>query len=194
MSLSGLIPKGIRPFLIYDYTKPKNSRRTQNTNRLARLNHALILLSKIENNRYSDFETVDIATIIDEMLGNFKDLLQLQEIEVEKNYLNPISIEMGTTLAEILFVNLFQNAIRYNNVEEGFIKIKIEKQTVTIANHSEELYVPPETLFKRFKRQSDVEESLGLGLSIVKRICELYEIEVKYLHQAGLHQLLLKFP
>ena len=165
----------------------------QNTNRLARLNHALILLSKIENNRHSDFEMVDIATVIDEVLGNFKDLLQLQEIEVQKTYVNLVHIEMSTTLAEILFANLFQNAIRYN-VEEGFIKIKIENQTVIIANAGEELDVPPEILFKRFKRQSDVEESLGLGLSIVKRICELYEIGVKYLHQAGLHQLILKLP
>ena len=125
-------------------------------------------------------------------MSQAQQLLQLQEIEVEKSYANPISIEMSTTLAEILFANLFQNAIRYN-VEEGFIKIKIDKQTVTIANPGEELDVLPETLFKRFKRQSDVEESLGLGLSIVKRICELYEIEVKYLHQAGLHQLVLKF-
>ena len=82
---------------------------------------------------------------------------------------------------------------RYN-IEEGFIKIKIENRTVTIANPGEELEVSTETLFKRFKRQSDVEESLGLGLSIVKRICELYDIEVNYVHHAGLHQLILKFP
>ena len=165
----------------------------QNTNRLARLNHALILLSKIENNRYSDFEKIELTSIIEEMLDNFKDLIQLQEIEVQKKYSNPINIEMSATLAEILFANLFQNAIRYN-IEEGFINIKIENRTVTIANPGEELEVLTATLFKRFKRQSDVEESLGLGLSIIKRICDLYEIEVKYLHQAGLHQLVLKFP
>jgi len=36
----------------------------QNTNRLSRLNHALILLSKIEHNRYSDFETIEIKQVI----------------------------------------------------------------------------------------------------------------------------------
>lgn len=165
----------------------------QNTNRLAKLNHALILLSKIENNRYSDVETVIIPQVIDNMLGNFKDLIDLQEIKVEKNYNEELSVEMSETLAEILFANLFQNAIRYN-VEDGFIRIQIKERTVTISNSGEVLSVAPATLFKRFKRESTMEESLGLGLSIVKRICDLYEIEVNYIHQHGLHQLILIFP
>lgn len=165
----------------------------QNTNRLARLNKALILLSKIENNRYSDFETVHIASIIEDVLDNFRDLLQIQEIQIEKNYHHNLEVEMSKTLAEILFTNLFQNAIRYN-VAEGFIKIVLEKNKVTIANSGAVLKVAPETLFKRFKRQSEVEESLGLGLSIVQRICDLYDIKVEYLHQYGLHQLILTFP
>ena len=165
----------------------------QNTNRLAKLNHALILLSKIENNRYSDVETVTIQEVISEMLANFKDLINLQEIKVEKDFGQGLTVEMSETLAEILFANLFQNAIRYN-VEDGFIRVQIKDRTVTISNSGEVLEVAPESLFKRFKRESTVEESLGLGLSIVKRICDLYEIEVTYLHQHGLHQLVLVFP
>ncbi|MFK7979312.1 MAG: sensor histidine kinase [Saprospiraceae bacterium] len=165
----------------------------QNTNRLAKLNHALILLSKIENNRYSDVETVTIQEVISEMLANFKDLINLQEIKIEKDFGQGLTVEMSETLAEILFANLFQNAIRYN-VEDGFIRVQIKDRTVTISNSGEVLEVAPESLFKRFKRESTVEESLGLGLSIVKRICDLYEIEVTYLHQHGLHQLVLVFP
>ncbi|MEM1122554.1 MAG: HAMP domain-containing sensor histidine kinase [Bacteroidota bacterium] len=165
----------------------------KNTNRLARLNRALILLSKIENNRYSDFKPVDITAVIEEMLENFEDSTTLQDISIEKSFNSPLHFEMSATLAEILFANLFQNATRYN-VEGGFIRIIISEQTVTIANSGEELDVAPETLFKRFQRQSDVEESLGLGLSIVQRICELYKIEVQYSQQSGLHQLILRFP
>ena len=165
----------------------------QNTNRLSKLNHALILLSKIENNRYSDFEKIDIRVVIKEILANFKDLINLQEIAIEEIYNNDLVVEMSETLAEILFANLFQNAIRYN-VEEGFIHIKIKDKTVSITNTGEILTVSPETLFKRFKRESTIDESLGLGLSIVRRICDAHDIDVQYLHQHGLHQLVLKFP
>ena len=61
-------------------------------------------------------------------------------------------------------------------------------------NTGEILTVSPETLFKRFKRESTIDESLGLGLSIVRRICDAHDIDVQYLHQHGLHQLVLKFP
>ncbi len=165
----------------------------QNTNRLAKLNHALILLSKIENNRYSDVETVSIQHVISKILSNFKDLINLQEIKVEKDFGKEFTVEMSETLAEILFANLFQNAIRYN-VEEGFIRIQIQERTVTISNSGEVLEVAPASLFKRFKRESTIEESLGLGLSIVQRICELYDIKITYQHQHGLHQLILVFP
>ena len=165
----------------------------QNTNRLTRLISALILLSKIENNRYTDVSLVTIENILTETLHNFHDILSLQEIKVETQYTNLLQQEMSATLADILFTNLIQNAIRYNQ-EEGFISIAIKDRTVTIANPGDELNVSPSTLFKRFRRQSDVEESLGLGLSIVQRICELYDIEVQYLHHAGLHRLVLVFP
>lgn len=164
-----------------------------NTNRLTRLISALILLSKIENNRYTDVTPVNIEEVIAETLHNFKDIISLQEIKIETLYNNVLQQEMSATLTDILFTNLLKNAIRYNQ-EEGFISIAIKNRTVTIANPGEELNVSPTTLFKRFRRQSDVEESLGLGLSIVQRICELYEIEVQYLHHAGLHRLVLVFP
>ncbi len=165
----------------------------QNTNRLARLNHALILLSKIENNRYSDVEIVNIQQVIKDILGNFKDLIDLQELEIEEDFGDELNVEISETLAEILFANLFQNAIRYN-LEDGFIRIQIKDRTVNISNSGEVLQVSPTHLFKRFKRESTLDESLGLGLSIVKRICDLYEIEITYLHQHGLHQLVLVFP
>ena len=165
----------------------------QNTNRLTRLISALILLSKIENNRYNDVLLVNIEDIITETLHNFHDIISLQELKIETEYTDVLQQEMSATLADILFTNLIQNAIRYNQ-EEGFISVAIKNRTVTIANSGDELTVAPTTLFKRFRRQSDVEESLGLGLSIVQRICELYEIEVRYLHHAGLHRLVLVFP
>ncbi|MEL6926374.1 MAG: histidine kinase dimerization/phospho-acceptor domain-containing protein, partial [Bacteroidota bacterium] len=52
----------------------------QNTNRLARLNSALILLSKIEHQRFGDTEQVDFTKVSKEVLHNFKDLIEIQEL------------------------------------------------------------------------------------------------------------------
>ena len=142
----------------------------QNTNRLSKINSALILLSKIEHQRFTDTEEVDLNKVTDEVLFNFTDLLHIQRLEVRKNYAATFKHEMSAMLAEILIANLVQNAVRHNS--GGYIEIKIRDRVFKISNQGEALKSAPGHLFKRFKRQSDKEESLGLGLSIVKQICE----------------------
>lgn len=160
----------------------------QNANRLSKINSALILLSKIEHQRFVDTEQVNFAVVTDEVLGNFYDLIQIHNLEIRKEYLEKFEVKMSQTLAEILIANLVQNAIRHN-VDEGYLKIKIDSGGFSISNPGEVLDIKPEALFKRFLRKSDAEESLGLGLSIVKRICEQSGLEVFYKHIEGQHTL-----
>lgn len=161
----------------------------QNTNRLSKLNSALILLSKIENQRFSDTLEVDFEKVAEEILKNFKDLINIQGIQVIKDYQANFLVEMSESLAEILIANLVQNAIRHNIENNPTIKIEINKGSLTISNPGN----PPNTdtnfLFKRFKRNSEVEESLGLGLSIVKRICEQSNLNIQYQYLDGQHRL-----
>lgn len=163
----------------------------QNVNRLAKLNSALILLSKIEHQRFSDTEVVDFTRVTKEVLRNFKDLINIQELEVQLDFNDSFQIEMSETLAEIMIANLVQNAIRHN-VENGYIEIKIENHYFQIRNSGQLLSIPPEKLFGRFKRKSNSEQSLGLGLSIIQRICEQSGLDIKYTSEKTDHQLVIR--
>ena len=163
----------------------------QNTNGLSKLNSTLILLSKIEHQRFIDTEKVNFAHITDEVLGNFKDLIKIRKIEIRKDYQSDFELEMSTTLAEILIANLVQNAIRHN-IDSGYIEIQMNARCLTIANPGKGLKVQPEVLFKRFHRESLVEESLGLGLAIVKRICDQANLNVTYTCEEAKHTLVLE--
>ena len=165
----------------------------QNTNRLSKINQALILLSKIEHKRFQDEETLDFENLLEEVLVNFKDTLRMYALEFSISIEGQLNFTMSKTLAEILLTNLIKNAIRHN-LEEGFIRITIQKQSFIIENSGPNLKVAPSKLFKRFQRQSDANESLGLGLSIVKRICDLYDLEVSYIHSDNHHQIKVAFP
>ena len=164
-----------------------------NTNRLSKLNTALILLSKIEHQRFIDKEKVKIEDVVGDVLENFRDLIKLQNIEIKRLKGKSIEFEMSATLAEIAIANLVQNAIRHN-IENGFIEITQKENIFSISNPGKPLSIPKEALFKRFKRDSDIEESLGLGLSIVQRICKQYQIEVDYSFEKEIHTLQLTFP
>ena len=163
----------------------------QNTNRLSKLNNALILLSKIENQRFVDYGEVDFIQVTETVLQLFEDQIQIQGLELRKAYEQACRAEISKTLAEILLTNLIQNAIRYNQ-ENGHIQIKTTADRFRISNPGKAPEVEVEQMFGRFRRDSAIEESLGLGLSIVKRICEQSGLVITYIYADGLHTLELK--
>ena len=99
---------------------------------------------------------------------------------------------MNAALAEILITNLFQNAIRHNTIG-GKIMIDIKNNSLIIANTGEPLTIKPNDLFVRFKKNDASKESLGLGLSIVKSITQLYNYSITYNYHHELHIFTLKF-
>ena len=162
----------------------------RNINRLSRLISALILLTKIENDRYADEERVNLTEILSDVLSNFNDMIELHGLSIEQIEADPFKARMSATLAEILVANLLQNAIRHN-IPQGFIKIISHDNQLTISNSGKPLDTLPDNLFKRFYRESKAEESLGLGLSIVKRIVEQSGLEIKYGYLEGVHSVSL---
>ena len=71
--------------------------------------------------------------------------------------------------------------------EHGLIEISFNKNQLTIRNTGVILNSKPEELFERFKKDKPESESLGLGLSIVKKICEQYHFKISYSYTDGFH-------
>ena len=65
-----------------------------------------------------------------------------------------------------------------HNIVNGEIIIKLDSSTLSIINTGQELNITGD-IFKRFVR-SENKDSLGIGLSIVKKICSYYLIPVSY--------------
>ncbi len=162
------------------------------TKKLASLNKALLLLAKIENNQFKEAEIIDIEKTIRKIKENFEDLLDTKEIKLNTQITSPLSVKMNSALADILFTNLLQNAIRHN-FKGGEIKIELSTQSITISNTGENLKVKPDDLFTRFKKNEASNESMGLGLAIVQSICVLYGIEIQYDFKSRFHSFALNF-
>lgn len=129
---------------------------------------------------------VDLGKVVATNLELFKDMIQLQGLTVDLQNHGSCTIKMSATLAEILMANLLQNAIRHN-LPDGFIHIGVWPGKVVISNSGKPLKTDTSNLFKRFYRDSNVEESLGLGLSIVKRITDHYKLKIDYRCEDGVH-------
>lgn len=161
-------------------------------NKLSTLNRSLLMLSKIENNQFKDVEEIQFKTFIEKSLEHFEDIISLKNIRIEKNYQATPTCKMSAALAEILITNIVQNAIRHN-IKDGSITISLTENSFIISNSSSVNVSNTAELFNRFKKSEASAESVGLGLSIVKEICNTYKIRINYTCKDLVHAIEFKF-
>ncbi len=160
-------------------------------NRLANMNRVLVLLTKIENNQFPEISTVDLKERIAFHLENFEEMLESRSIKVKVD-LQLVKQEMNVALADMLIINLIKNAIRHN-VDGGLILITLSQEAFVISNTGPQSEVDPDKIFQRFTKTSHSKESIGLGLSIVKKICDLYKYTVSYSFEDDMNIIRVQF-
>lgn len=160
--------------------------------RLNKLNKNLLLLSKIENNHYEDIESISVKDILIKQLDFFNEQAAEKHIVIEANYSADVYMKANLFLVEILISNLLLNAIRHN-IDNGELKFSLEEKRLTVSNTGAEQALIPDKLFQRFSKVNPSEKGSGLGLSIVKRIAELYGWKIQYAHTSNVHEFIVEF-
>ncbi|MEP1307156.1 MAG: HAMP domain-containing sensor histidine kinase [Balneola sp.] len=155
-------------------------------NKLSRLNDSLALLTKIENHEFSTNETVNISKIVKDGIDAFQELLSLNNLQLVTDISDSTILKIHPSLAEIMWSNLFRNAITHN-IQNGEINISLNTDYLEISNTGKELKTEPFVLFERFKKGEQNSESIGLGLSIVKRIVDQNEMLISYTSEKNRH-------
>jgi signal transduction histidine kinase len=159
-------------------------------NRLSNINKVLILLTRIENNQFPELSKVHLKDRILYHLKNFRELIEARNITVEYELNNDVEINANAALIDILILNLIKNAIRHN-FDNGKLYIRLGNDSLEISNTGPKHDIPADQLFNRFVKTHNTSESLGLGLSLVKKICELYEFDIQYLFEEELHKVVV---
>lgn len=162
----------------------------KNTNKLSRINQALVLLSRIKSYHNVNVELTQVNTVCDQLLDDFESRIDFMELDVQKDYQSTLKININPTLCEILISNLINNAIKHN-VKYGWIKIRITNNQIIVSNSGKILTKPTSEMFERFTKDENNPDSLGLGLSIVKLICEYSNLDIGYYHKQGVHELIV---
>jgi signal transduction histidine kinase len=157
--------------------------------KLSRLNHSLLLLAKIENNQFAETTTINLKQRLNEKLNAFHELWQNQNISVSSS-LEDATVQLNNELTDILLNNLLSNATRHN-FSNGFIKIVLRGRQLEISNSSREKELNSQQMFSRFFSQNNNGRYNGLGLSIIKQICDVSGFTVRYLFADNQHQFTL---
>lgn len=154
--------------------------------RLSLLNKSLLLLSKIDNDQYQDKADVDLGILIKRIADNFKESVVQKKINLNINIKEEVIISANSVLMEVLMNNLFSNAVKHN-IKGGFIDVSLDEKIFKISNSGNPLMVDSKLLFERFVKHSTSENSIGLGLSIVKKVCDISRFIINYSYNEGIH-------
>ncbi|MGG9961818.1 sensor histidine kinase [Ferruginibacter sp. SUN106] len=154
-------------------------------NKLSKLQQSLLLLTKIDNRQFQNNAAVELSGEIKNKIIQFQELWQNRAITYNIEVRETI-LHINKELLDILLDNLFGNATRHN-IPGGTINIMLKDTMLQISNTGANQSLDPERVFKRFYKSIPNGENNGLGLSIVKEICEVSAIHINYFYQNEKH-------
>jgi signal transduction histidine kinase len=165
----------------------------RSVNKLFNINKGLTLLSKLDNKQFSNPVEINLINLIKQRLSYFTDFIENKKLNVDVNFSEDdnMIVSMKESLAEILIDNLLKNAIQHNFID-GRIIIKVHAGKLIISNTGVKPKESTDNYFTRFKSDSQ-QQSLGLGLSIVKKIVEYYQYSIVYDYHNELHLVTVDF-
>lgn len=144
----------------------------QMNSRLSRLNRNLLLLAKMENNQFSRTESVDVITVIKDLQPYLESLSG--GLILKQNFSTAsLPIKANRSLLESMVNNLVVNAVRHNKTS-GEITVSLSDNRLMVSNTSDDAALDADQIFNRFYRPSEKTTGNGLGLSIVKAVCDYH--------------------
>ncbi len=160
--------------------------------RLSNLNQSLLLLTKIENSQFNKRENIKLGELVYQKLFQFEELIQDKKLVITKN-INTVQVSGNRQLLEILISNLLNNAFRYN-VKNGSVNIELVNNSLIVSNSSFLPALDELQIFNRFYRHADTrQDGNGLGLSIVKEICNVAGYNISYAYLNNRHTFNITF-
>ena len=160
-------------------------------NEVDRLNHLvnqLLLLARFEDQKQSiKIENTHLNALILDSISRFSNKISLKKIRISSQFNKEYYLQSDGYLLTIIINNLISNAIKYSKDNSNIIiEIKEDNGSLECLITDFGIGIPAkdlEKIFDQFYRSKSTEQSdikgSGLGLSIVKRLCMLLNINIK---------------
>jgi len=147
----------------------------EEADRLRTLVENLMRLARGEKRSDNLYETVNLATLINDVSDSLRPLAEAKKLTLHCNTSENLMVLGDSDELIRLFVNLLDNAIKYTENGEISISAKKDEKSAIVTVSDTGIGIPAEHIPHIFDRFYRVEESrtlrgAGLGLAIVKEI------------------------
>ena len=134
---------------------------------------ALLLLSRRERQAPDDGETTDVAKVAQQVVDAQRTHLGNKPVQVRFEIDEPLATAAPSSVVSVALSNLIGNAFKYTQTGEVIVTVGHGRVTIEDTGPG----IDPddaEKLFERGVRGTKVGKGGGLGLAIVRRLCDLY--------------------
>ena len=170
----------VSAILINTAMLPKEEKAVQRIEKSAKLIGMLYRnLQEYQGGLPQQRDTFRLDTLIDERLGFFRNLYPALAFHAE---LVPTEMTANPDALIRIVDNLLSNACKYNTAH-GEVSLELAERTLRITNTTARPVRSPHKLFERFYKES--ERGIGIGLHIVKKLCDEEGIAVSVSQSGG---------
>ncbi len=139
-------------------------------------------------------EVIALDEVLQKSVTYYRPLAEVKQINI-KIETEPTQFPMPSSKATLLFGNLIGNAIKYSP-KGATVEISLKERMLRIQDQG--IGIAPEKqqrIFQRFERGTEYSGGFGVGLSIVKSICDHYHMRISLNSEVGKGtEFILYFP
>ena len=143
---------------------------------MAELIRALLLLAREKSDETQAEERCNAAEVLRECIDKHRHLVASRRTEIALDLAAEPELPAERTLLAVVVGNLIRNAFAYT--ESGQVSIRLDAERLTVADTG--VGIRAEDLGRVFQRyyKGSASQGSGIGLSLVKRICDRYGWEI----------------
>ena len=151
---------------------------------ISELIDAFLILGR-EPKRLRESDAIDVTEVAEAELGKLAPLLDKKPLQMELEAIAPLRLPVHRKVIETILSNLCRNAINYT--EQGVIRVRVGSDGIRVEDNGrgiDEALIPH--IFDRHVRGRGVQKAgEGIGLNIVKRLCDLYHWDIHLANKDG---------
>jgi signal transduction histidine kinase len=139
---------------------------------MSEITAALLVLAREEGTQAARSVSCEVETVLEEVVDKLREPLQAKPIELKLNIQAKPKLAVERAVLAMVIGNLLRNAFAYT--DRGEIRVNLEAGSLTVTDTG--IGIEAEKLPRVFERYyaSQHSRGSGIGLSLVKRICDRY--------------------
>jgi signal transduction histidine kinase len=133
-------------------------------------------------------EMIDFTEFLKDRIDYFEDVAKGNDLRIEADIQDRVFVFFSETQLQRLCDNNISNAIKYSYTNEViYVKLYKDKNKIVfkISNKGDEIK-DSNKLFERFYREDKARGGFGLGLNIVKGICDTNHVDIEVVSVANI--------